>query len=569
VHQAVLALALALMAPLQPTVDTNLNLWGRVDAIRDDAGDLRLADVRAASAPWRPVSDVPATHTATRLRPSIEWFRLRIQPRQPGDYDLLVSWHALDVALFVPRRDGTVEEIRSGGRVPTVDKPFPHAQNLIPLPRDALDGRPLYLRVRSSFEHSSVFKLMSEHAWFAWLIEGAGIRGLELLFAGFVAAFGVLNILLALRLRRSTYAYYAVAVVAASLHVLVLSGDAWRWLWPGLGVDYDLADNVTYALAIGFAVVFGRAFLRTRETLPRVDALILALLGLFVLTNFFLVVDPELLVGWGVWDWAEIVTTALVLAPLAVCGTIAARHRDREYVLYTLAVVGVLVGNVLGGAGNNLLLTYTPFLHVAPTLGFAWEALLLSVALAERLRTFERDALFDPLTRLTNRRGLERAMAAEREHAHRTQAPYSVLVLDIDKFKTYNDRYGHLAGDDALRAVATAFGGSLRAVDCAARFGGEEFVALLPGTDIAGAVVLGERVRAAVRAAKIPHADGADGILTVSIGAACVQGDESAEWLLGRADAALYQAKHGGRDRVEAASPAMQNSAVPERPATR
>lgn len=563
-HQAFLAaLALALFAPLQPTVDTNLDLWGHVDAIRDDGGRLTLADVRASSAPWRPAADLPETHTATRLRPSIIWFRLRVEPRQPGKYDLLVSWHALDVVLFVPRHDGSVEEIHSGGEVPTVDKPFPHAQNLIPLPRDALDGRPLYLRVRSSFERGSVFRLMSEHAWFAWLVNGAGTRGLELLFAGFVAAFGVLNILLALRLRRSTYAYYAVAVVAASLHVLVLSGDAWRWLWPGLGVDYDLADNVTYALAIGFAVVFGRAFLRTRETFARADALILALLGLFVLTNLVLVVDPELLVSWGVWDWAEIVTTALVLAPLAVCGTLAARHGDREYILYALAVLGVLVGNVVGGAGNNLLMTYTTLLHVAPTLGFAWEALLLSVALAERLRTFEHDAFFDPLTRLTNRRGLERAMAVERAHAQRTHAPYSVLVLDIDKFKTYNDRYGHLAGDEALRAVANAFGDSLRAVDCAARFGGEEFVALLPGTDVAGAVILGERVRTAVRAAKIPHADGVDGILTVSIGAACAQGDESAEWLLGRADAALYAAKHGGRDRVEAATPVVQNSAVP------
>ncbi|HTW85585.1 MAG TPA: diguanylate cyclase [Candidatus Sulfotelmatobacter sp.] len=557
-YQAVLAaLVLAVVAPLRPAADTDVDLWTRADAIADDGGRLTLAEVRAPDAPWRSAPTLVDRHTATRAHPAITWFRLRIRPREPGAYDLLVSWHTLDAELFVPRADGGVETVHTGGDVPTADKPFPHAQNLIPLPRDALDGRPIYLRVRSSFAHASVFRLMSERAWFGWLVEGAGTRGLQLLSAGFVAAFGVLNVLLALRLRRSTYAYYAAAVVAAALHVLVLSGDAWRWLWPGVGIDYDLADNTTYALAIGSAVVFGRAFLRTRSTFPRTDALILALLGLFVLTNVLLVVAPELLIGAGVWDWAEIVTTALVLAPLALCGIVAASRGDREAVLYALAVVGVMLGNVIGGAGINLLVQYTALLHVAPTLGFAWEALLLSIALAERLRTFEHDAFFDPLTRLTNRRGLERAMAEERAHAQRTHAPYSVLVLDVDKFKSYNDRYGHLAGDQALSAVATAFGGALRAVDCAARFGGEEFVALLPGTDIEGAVALGERVRRAVRAKAIPHADGVDGVLTVSIGAACALGDEPGEALLERADAALYAAKHGGRDRVEPAAPAL------------
>jgi diguanylate cyclase (GGDEF)-like protein len=554
-HPVLAALVLAIMAPLRPAADTNVDLWTRVDAIADDGAGLTLAQVRTPDAPWRPAGELPDPHTATRLRPSITWFRLRILPREPGAYTLLVSWHALDAELFVPRTDGGVTTVRSGGDVPTADKPFPHAQNLIPLPRDALDGRPIYLRVRSSFAHGSVFRLMSEGAWFDWLVQGAGTRGLELLFAGFVAAFGVLNILLALRLRRATYAYYAVAVVAASLQVLVLSGDAWRWLWPGLGIDYDLADNTSYALAIGFAVVFGRAFLRTRSTFPRTDALILTMLGIFVLTNVLLVLDPELLIAAGVWDWAEIVTTVLVLAPLALCGVVAARRGDREAVLYAFAVAGVMLGNAIGGAGNNLLVPYTALLHVAPTLGFAWEALLLSIALAERLRTFEHDSFFDPLTRLTNRRGLERAMADERAHAQRTHAPYSVLVLDIDKFKTYNDRYGHLAGDQALSAVAAAFGDALRAVDCAARFGGEEFVALLPGTDIEGALILGERVRRAVRAKAITHADGVDGVLTVSIGAACALQDEPGEALLERADAALYAAKHGGRDRVEAASP--------------
>jgi diguanylate cyclase (GGDEF)-like protein len=200
-----------------------------------------------------------------------------------------------------------------------------------------------------------------------------------------------------------------------------------------------------------------------------------------------------------------------------------------------------------------LLPQWTIFI-LAPTLGFAWEALLLSLALAERFRTFERDASIDPLTRLINRRALEQNLAREVEHANRTRAPFSVLVVDIDNFKAYNDRFGHMAGDVALQHAARIFGGALRAIDSAARFGGEEFVALLPDTDLTGALTLGERLRIALREAAIPHPDGIDGVLTVSVGAACARLGESGAAVIGRADMALYEAKNDGRDRVSAAA---------------
>jgi hypothetical protein len=349
------ALALLVAAPLRPSAVTDETLWNRVDAIRDDAGRLTPQTIRDPSIVWQPSSDLGDLHLATRLRPSTTWFRMRIRPAEPGRYDLLVSWHARDALLVVPRNDGSLKIEHTGGDVPTRRKPFASAQNLIPLPRDALDGRPIYLRVTSSFEHDSVFKLMSEPAWYAWLEENASTRGLVLLFAGFIAAFGVLNILLALRLRREAYAYYAGAVLFAALHMLVLTGDAWRWLWPGLGIDYDVADNVTYALAIGFAVVFGRSFLSTRAKFPGIDTAIVTLLVLFLGTNVVLVVAPEVLVGWNVWDVAEIVMTALVLVPLAICGALAAGGGNGEALLYCLAVLGVMAGNVIGGAANNLL----------------------------------------------------------------------------------------------------------------------------------------------------------------------------------------------------------------------
>jgi len=543
------ALLFAISSLLTPGQTSLVDLWQNVDAIRDDTGQLSLADVRRANAPWQPAASLPVLHVATRVHPSIMWFRLRVHPPEPGAYTIVVSEHALDARLFVPLADGSVVTRVSGGDVPAAQKPVA-AQNTIDLPAAALQGRPIYLRVVSSYDRNSVFQLAGDtrlqhmlRGWEAW-------ERPQLLFAGFVASFGVLNVLLAIRLRRPMYGYYAGAVFAAALQVLVWTGDAWRWLWPGIGVEYDLAITASYTLAIGLAVVFGRAFLETRRAFPRLDTIILVMLGVFVLTNAMLAFDPEQLIRWNFYDVAESVATALVLAPVACCAAIAARRGARDALVYVLAVLGVLIGNVAGWAENNMILPVWTIFVLAPTLGFAWEATLLSFAITERLRTFERDASIDPLTRLMNRRALEAALTREMEHAQRSRNPFSVLIVDIDRFKTYNDRFGHMAGDVALQLFARIFGGTLRAIDCAARFGGEEFVALLPGTDLPGALALGERLRIGMREAAIPHPDGIDGILTVSVGAACARPGESGAAVIGRADFALYDAKNDGRDRV-------------------
>ncbi|MGH8077492.1 MAG: diguanylate cyclase, partial [Lysobacter sp.] len=155
----------------------------------------------------------------------------------------------------------------------------------------------------------------------------------------------------------------------------------------------------------------------------------------------------------------------------------------------------------------------------------------------------------DPLTGSLNVRGLNEAF----KHLRSSQPgmPLAVLAIDVDHFKNYNDRYGHPAGDAALRRVVGAIQSVLRGDDdhCA-RTGGEEFVVLLPGADAETAHAVAQRIREHVHAADIPHAATPSGRLTVSIGVALSTGAEAAERVLGRADEALYRAKRDGRDRV-------------------
>jgi diguanylate cyclase (GGDEF)-like protein len=169
-------------------------------------------------------------------------------------------------------------------------------------------------------------------------------------------------------------------------------------------------------------------------------------------------------------------------------------------------------------------------------------------------------AATDGLTGLVNRRQFDATLEQEWRRAIRSGTPISLLLLDADFFKSYNDGYGHLAGDEVLRSIASCLQLVLRRpADTGARYGGEEFVAILPDTDAAGAWNTAERVRSAVAALEIPHAASLVGRVTVSIGVATAypQAEQKAAVLIREADEALYEAKRNGRNRVHAVGPVV------------
>jgi len=159
----------------------------------------------------------------------------------------------------------------------------------------------------------------------------------------------------------------------------------------------------------------------------------------------------------------------------------------------------------------------------------------------------------DGLTGIANRRNFDHALAIEWSRAQRSGSSLSLILLDVDHFKHYNDQYGHLAGDDCLCAIASALSlGGQRASDMTGRFGGEEFVVLLPDTSAEGALEIARRIRSEVMDLALPHADTDAGVVTVSLGVASLAPAQqhSPDMLLREADAALYRAKQAGRNCV-------------------
>ena len=182
------------------------------------------------------------------------------------------------------------------------------------------------------------------------------------------------------------------------------------------------------------------------------------------------------------------------------------------------------------------------------------EHLALAIANLNLRETLRTQAIRDPLTGLFNRRYMEESFEREFRRAVRKEVPLAILMIDIDHFKRLNDTFGHEAGDAVLRELAKLFRAHLRAEDIASRYGGEEFMLILPETDLVAASECAKRLIEAIHAMQVQHYGQTLRDITLSVGLACFpQHSNTEDALMRAADGALYRAKEKGRDRIETA----------------
>ena len=235
---------------------------------------------------------------------------------------------------------------------------------------------------------------------------------------------------------------------------------------------------------------------------------------------------------------------------------IDAIKRDPE--LFAIGVVvrarRLDVGEAMDGLGrgaHGVLVDPVADAELVATVRSAARTGALQEELRNRAESLERLAFTDGLTGLPNRRFLDRQLDALISSARRHERPLAVALIDADRFKAINDRHGHAVGDEVLAELARRLGGRLRSADHLGRFGGEEFLALLPETDADAAAAVAEDLRAEVAGRPMQTAAGP---LTVSVSVGWAAWDgEPPHGVVARADEALYRAKSGGRNRVEGA----------------
>ena len=236
----------------------------------------------------------------------------------------------------------------------------------------------------------------------------------------------------------------------------------------------------------------------------------------------------------------------------------------KEYSVNTTTIESIMSAPIKAVDGSmfmadaNGIIHQSGIRHLAVTENGEFIGLLSAMNFFEYYKDVEEHlsnlAIHDGLTGIYNRRYFDETLAREWKRTMREKAPLSLIMLDIDYFKKYNDTYGHQAGDECLRQVATTISGALRRpADMAARYGGEEFVVVLPNLKLEDSAKFGETIRAKIEALKMEHKQSdANPFITVSLGIASVvpSSISSYEELVGAADKALYSAKNKGRNRV-------------------
>lgn len=246
----------------------------------------------------------------------------------------------------------------------------------------------------------------------------------------------------------------------------------------------------------------------------------------------------------------------LFYVPVVLTGSLQGKHRARLMALLCiLSSLIIFVPNL-----NEESLDGVPVTTLAVFLLWGLTLVLIAVivgslsdgwrsAMTKLTEAHKKDVLTDPLTGIANRRAYEFELARRVADWNRNQTNVSLILLDIDYFKKFNDRYGHQAGDAVLRSVAEVLRNTIRDADLIARYGGEEFAVVLSGTEMTEAKEVAERIRSLIESSRFPF-NGLILRLTVSVGIAQIRADEDSTAFVQRADAALYSSKEAGRNRV-------------------
>ncbi len=549
--------------------------------------------IDSADDAWRRIAirgfePVPAGKTAFGFQQGAYWFHATVVNHDPDErHWMLVQRFALldRIDLYLRYPDGRIVQQASGDLLPFSARsiPYRHPNFRIELPQGQTVD--ILLRAQSQSSMQVPLELYTPSAFTSLSRDSQFVMGI---YYGILLALFVYNLVLWLTLRDASYFWYLFHISAFGLVLFTLNGYSFEYLWP----NHPWLANVAVPLSICFAIIgmqqFARTFLELPKRFPRGNIVSFAIIGICIALGV-----ASLWLPYSIstpWATRTVIISVLwtVIAAVVVLrrGYMPARLFLVAWAVF-LAGTATIAALAFGLVPKNVLTEY------GVQIGSALEMLLLSIALSYRYaslrneneriaaeanmqlerkvaqRTQEvRSALMqledahrrlrdssrrDGLTGLYNRTHFHENFELMLKESRDKGQPVSLLMIDLDHFKSINDRYGHLVGDDCLRWAAQRIGQALRVHESSllARFGGEEFVVILPGHDLHSAVSVAESLRRKLveePCVSGPHrlrVSASLGVHTVDPGA-----DIDSDAALSVADQALYAAKANGRDCV-------------------
>ena len=539
----------------------------------------------------------------------VHWFSMIVSPTQSTgsryllhiDYPLIDH---LDVAVFNQLGSSPVVTYASGDAEPFDNRPILHVKPLFPLPESAQSQR-IIIRVQTSGTIRLPIRIWEE----AEFISFTSSRNLALgIFFGIMVAMGVSNAFLTVTTSSVSFLYYSGYIINLALILATLHGYGFAYLWSDSALFQSKAILLFSNATIMFATLFTRSLLPIGVYSGNVDKTVKALswfYGISIVTSFFLpytfMIKAFLLLlsctviftMWlGIWLTSKGVVVAryftIAWGFLLVSG-LSASLDNVNLVQLPISSNNLLI---IGGAVETLILALILAINYSHSrddlvdaqqfaleqekhANIAKESLIeaqkrhqedleykveertleLEVTLRELSEVnheLERLNAIDPLTGAHNRRHFDKRLRSEGRRSRREQTPLSLIIIDVDHFKSINDKYGHDGGDECLKHVTRVFQSHIhRPTDDLCRIGGEEFAVILPNTDIEGALHVAESMRRGLESSPLVY-EGGSIELTASAGLSTtvIVDEDHAQRLFKFADELLYEAKSAGRNRV-------------------
>jgi diguanylate cyclase len=510
------------------------------------------------------------------------WFHTRVHNKNSasGDWVLEGLYSIIDrIDLYLVREDGEIERYEAGDSVLFSSRGRDHHNINFRFDLQQGEQVDLYFRVETTGAVQMPLLLWTNEAFSASDHQERFVFGL---YYGLLLCMAIFNLLIFMATRDANYLWYVSYIVSFGLLQFSLNGLAFEHLWPEHPWWNNRAISVFIAMGMFSILGFARSFLQYRQNVPWLNRIVVAVMAFFPFMALAAVVSPSYGPVIRITTFVASVSVLFILAGGLI--TLYQGFRPARY--FMIAWSALLTGMMLYTFKTFGLLPANFLTEYAIQIGSAFEAILLSLAMAARLRLLTREnqriqaqmnlkleqrvsertaelevvnrkleelSSTDGLTGLYNRRFFDERLELEVSRTSRS-GPLSLLMIDVDLFKPLNDTYGHLAGDACLRKISQVISdGVSRRADLVTRYGGEEFAVILPDTDAEGAHNRAETVRRSIAKDLGFSWNGKLLPVTVSVGiSTAVSGSRiTAHEMIDAADKALYEAKQNGRNRVQ------------------
>lgn len=556
-----------------------INLAKYLDHLEDKDRVLTIKDITTKEADrFEPNQKASVNY---QFSSSAHWLRFTLANNTPETQifylENIISW-VDSIKLYQLMDNGTYMVKEAGDQIAVKQRAIPHRNLVFNITLDAGEQNTYYLKVEGEDALQLPLFLKTKKEF----LEEDKIANYALgAFFGIILIMAVYNFFIFLYLKDTVYLWYTLYVIVYGLFSSSIEGTSLEFLWTEAFYWGERSSNIFLMGYFFFITLFTRRFLETKKYLPKIDGVLRASAFITVIVGLSTAVIPYSIA-------METGTYVATLIPFLLIGSGVASHisGNKMALFYVIAWIPNSILFLIFAFNFHGFIPYNNFTGNANDIGMLIEIVLLSLALGYRLRTLQKEKIMvqqlllneqnaqteklnimveertkeleeknkkleylsitDQLTGLFNRRKLDEDLSNEIERAQRYSQPLSIILIDIDKFKSINDNFGHQTGDEVLGIVADLLTKNCRNIDIKGRWGGEEFLIICPNTDPRGVVNLAENIRSKIQDHKFPVIKSC----TASFGVTSYNLEDKPEQMVSRADKALYEAKESGRNCV-------------------